>query len=181
MTYTHNGYTIVERKGRRVKLHRLVIENKLGHPIPEGYIVHHKDHDKKNFSEENLELLSIEEHASLHSAQRTGQRSNFIPSNKLSSDTIKRIISLHDQGNNYSQIGRILGISDFTARNYILHSLSGASPTDEDRQTRDRRLHGIRRSTQIRNNPGSDRGWSLRPPEITRDTEAVTLPQHSGA
>lgn len=37
-----------------------------GQRIPDGYDVHHKDHDKLNDSQENLELISHADHAKLH-------------------------------------------------------------------------------------------------------------------
>lgn len=39
-------------------------------PVPEGYLVHHKDHDKSNNSLENLELLTHKQHFREHEAER---------------------------------------------------------------------------------------------------------------
>lgn len=58
-------YYYSTRTGKTVYLHREVYEMHYG-PIPDGFIVHHKDGDKTNNSLENLELLSRAEHASLH-------------------------------------------------------------------------------------------------------------------
>lgn len=59
-------------------LHRLIMEVHLGQPIPEGMVVHHKDHDRANNAPDNLELMSLQDHAQLHgrewrkaTAQRT--------------------------------------------------------------------------------------------------------------
>lgn len=42
------------------------MEQVLGHPIPKGYIVHHKDEDITNDSPDNLELMTRAKHSSLH-------------------------------------------------------------------------------------------------------------------
>jgi hypothetical protein len=44
------------------RIHRLVAETFIGE-IPKGYQVHHKDGNKQNNNVENLEILSIKEHA----------------------------------------------------------------------------------------------------------------------
>lgn len=59
------GYYWRTKSGRCVYLHREVYEKHYG-PIPEGYIVHHKDGNKLNNSIDNLELMSRAEHASVH-------------------------------------------------------------------------------------------------------------------
>lgn len=47
--------------------HRVVAEKKLGRKLKLGEVVHHKDGNKLNYSEENLEVLSSQnEHAKLH-------------------------------------------------------------------------------------------------------------------
>lgn len=53
-----------QRKGKR--LHREVWKAHNG-DIPEGYDVHHKDHDRANNQIENLELMDGSEHNSMHS------------------------------------------------------------------------------------------------------------------
>ena len=46
-------------------LHRLIYEEHYG-PIPNGFCVHHLDHDKTNCSPDNLMLLSKSNHHKLH-------------------------------------------------------------------------------------------------------------------
>lgn len=62
-----NGYkTFVDKTtGRSHFVHRRVAEKAFG-PIPPGYHVHHKDHDKHNNRASNLEILSPSEHAKKH-------------------------------------------------------------------------------------------------------------------
>ncbi len=47
-------------------LHRVLMENKIGRLLTRREHVHHKDEDKTNDSIENLDLLSVEEHARHH-------------------------------------------------------------------------------------------------------------------
>lgn len=60
------------RVGKRkyVREHILVMEKKLGHPIPKGYHVHHINGNTKDNRPENLELYEAGEHSRLHLAQR---------------------------------------------------------------------------------------------------------------
>ena len=50
--------------------HILVVERHLGHPIPTGYEVHHKDEVRDNNILSNLEVLTPKEHRSRHILQR---------------------------------------------------------------------------------------------------------------
>ena len=49
--------------------HHLVWEQYNKSPVPDGYIVHHKDGNKFNNNIENLELMTRAEHAKLHGVQ----------------------------------------------------------------------------------------------------------------
>lgn len=50
-------------------VHRMVWENEHG-PVPEGYVIHHTDHDPTNNILANLELMSSHDHQSLHYPER---------------------------------------------------------------------------------------------------------------
>lgn len=63
------GYYVTKSLPRR-KMHRDVWEFYKG-PIPEGYVVHHKDEDKGNNEISNLQCISASLHAKLHSAFKT--------------------------------------------------------------------------------------------------------------
>ena len=66
-----NGYLRISAGPLRGQyVHILVMEGKLGGPIPEGKEVHHKDEDKLNPRHENLELIDKIPHRSLSARQR---------------------------------------------------------------------------------------------------------------
>lgn len=55
------------------RLHQEIWKDAHG-PIPDGYHVHHKDHNPLNNALDNLELLSIADHAEHHRATMTEER-----------------------------------------------------------------------------------------------------------
>lgn len=63
-----------QRRGER--LHRRVWEDQNG-PVPEGFHVHHCDHDTSHNEPSNLELLSNSSHLSYH-AKKSGHGSTTI-------------------------------------------------------------------------------------------------------
>lgn len=65
----NKGYYMITSKkegNHNKRLHRLIFERVYG-PIPEGYVIHHKDEDKLNNCIMNLQLISEFEHKSQHS------------------------------------------------------------------------------------------------------------------
>lgn len=66
-TLDNNGYYVTGKASK--KLHRVVWEEANG-PIPNGYIVHHRDGDKANNELSNLELIEWGAHTALHLNQR---------------------------------------------------------------------------------------------------------------
>lgn len=61
----HKGYALVWVDGRDRKVHVLEWERHFG-PKPEGHEIHHRDEDKGNWSIDNLELLTNQDHQRLH-------------------------------------------------------------------------------------------------------------------
>jgi len=50
--------------------HRVVAEQKVGGPIYEGRVVHHRDGNKQNNSASNLQVMSRNRHGKLHATKR---------------------------------------------------------------------------------------------------------------
>ena len=56
-------------KNHYVLMHRVVMENFLGRMLTDEEVVHHKDHNKKNNSIDNLELMTTVAHQEMHSKE----------------------------------------------------------------------------------------------------------------
>lgn len=68
--YDRNGYVRIMINGKLVGEHRMVIEKHLGRKLLRGEVVHHKNEKKDDNRLSNLEVMSQEEHASVHSNER---------------------------------------------------------------------------------------------------------------
>lgn len=83
-TYVNNnGYRVFKDSG--IPVHRWVAENKLGRPLRNGEVVHHKDRNKQNNSAQNLAVLSSQKaHFAIHKkdAKNYGWRYSFIGEKK---------------------------------------------------------------------------------------------------
>lgn len=62
---TARRYRHTKRAGRTVDVHVLVWTDANG-PVPDGYVVHHRNHDKLDNRLDNLELMTHEEHSRHH-------------------------------------------------------------------------------------------------------------------
>lgn len=56
-------------RGKYCYEHRLVWEKEHGQPVPNGFVIHHKDGNKTNNDISNLELLEAKKHAKMHSSK----------------------------------------------------------------------------------------------------------------
>jgi hypothetical protein len=63
--FDKKGYAIVWVDGKNRKVHVLEWEKHNG-PKPAGYIVHHKDHNKANWTIDNLQLVTQSDHLRIH-------------------------------------------------------------------------------------------------------------------
>lgn len=67
---------------KRTRLHVYVWEKYNG-KTPEGYHIHHKDHNKDNNEMENLELMTQAEHLRLHVMERTEEQKEKMRENLI--------------------------------------------------------------------------------------------------
>lgn len=70
------------------RIHRYVWKFYNGE-IPEGYHIHHKDHDKSNNDISNLELLPSHNHCSLHSTEKAINNKDWVIQNLRENATPK--------------------------------------------------------------------------------------------
>jgi len=62
------GYPRSKSTGKLI--HRSVAEKKIGRPLRDHEVVHHKDANKGNFSKDNLRVTSRSYHSKLHTKKK---------------------------------------------------------------------------------------------------------------
>lgn len=69
-TINDQGYIILQEVGKKIREHRLIMENIVGRPLLKIEVVHHIDRDRKNNNPENLKLMLRTEHDKFHSEEK---------------------------------------------------------------------------------------------------------------
>lgn len=131
-----HGYMVLQARPEmykvvNVRIHRVVAEVFLG-PCPDGYVVNHKDGNKKNNHVDNLEYVTPSENN--QHALDTGLRNPWNGKNArkgtdnhfatISEDVVYEILRIRDQtGYGCRRIGKMLNLS----RSVVNHILSGHS------------------------------------------------------
>jgi len=122
--YKLNG--VYKLKGAKKSVHCAVVvmERHLGHFIPKGYHVHHKDEDITNDDIENLELLLNGKHQQHHYLK--GPRRNYAhqkgedcSSAKLTNSKVRQIRKLYKLGKSQQFIANKMGVYRTTIGNVL--------------------------------------------------------------
>lgn len=74
------GYYLCTQMEKPKRLHRYIWE-KCNGEIPDGFHVHHKDHDKQNNDISNLEIMNAIDHELLHGKERTQEQREWARKN----------------------------------------------------------------------------------------------------
>jgi type IV secretory pathway VirB4 component len=122
MTRKDYKYTFDTKRGKYIPTHRKIMEDFLKRDLTSNEIVHHKDRNKFNNNLENLEVMTREQHASLHHVDTKGikRKKGYKPHNKISDEIVEKILILTEKGLNFVQIAKELKISNMTSRRYVL-------------------------------------------------------------
>ena len=114
-----NGYLTLAIRGKKVYVHRMVMEEYLGRKLNPSEHVHHINGDKTDNRIENLELISSAEHLRKHAIAR-GFRGQIgvSPVNKTSQENIDKIRDMRAKGMLLREISEEMGISYPTVLKY---------------------------------------------------------------
>lgn len=122
-----NGYARVWNGKRGVYEHRHVWESVHG-PIPNGWSVHHRNHQRADNRLENLALVEKRVHDRHHTTKRhaTGELNNRgRNSPRYHALNDQQIAGMVASGMSYREIGRQFGVSHNTAANHHRRFLAG--------------------------------------------------------
>lgn len=131
--YLYNGYPCISIAHNKIRIHQLIGECLFGEI--NGYVIHHKDKNKLNNTEGNLQLLTKKEHTQIHHKNK-----KYIPSLKAIKNarktnykkhiTKEKCLELRNKGLTIKQISkelicsintinRRLGMKDYKTKNNV--------------------------------------------------------------
>lgn len=96
------GYWISSKPRPQISLHRFVWQEAHG-PIPDGYHIHHRDHDPGNNALENLELIEGRAHISRHHKGRKALCGEQTYNHKLTDEQVLEIRASYTRQRNGGQ------------------------------------------------------------------------------
>lgn len=107
-----DGYLIYRHGGlRNKKVHRVIMEQKLGRKLKQNEVVHHIDKNTRNNDPNNLEVKINKKHASEHGKEPKPQRKVLLPIDKL--------IGLYESGYPSTELAKIYKVSYQTILNRL--------------------------------------------------------------
>ena len=122
MTYPYKRLKL--KDGSTRDEHRLFVEANLGRRLSRNEVVHHKNENKRDNRLENLEVMTLSEHAKTHrcgvalsdvTKAKISAAHKGMPKNRhLSDEQVRRVRALHGSGMGPTAISLLVGIHKCT-------------------------------------------------------------------
>jgi hypothetical protein len=103
--------------------HRVVMERILGFRLPRDLVVHHIDGNKRNNRPENLSVMRLRDHSSLHWSPESHRLTALalkgkpnLKARRLTDSQIEQVQRLIAEGNSTISIASMFGVSKYTIR-----------------------------------------------------------------
>jgi HNH endonuclease len=106
--FLNQGHLYCRKDGRKVAVHRLVVEEHIGRALTRDEIIHHRDHDPENNAIENLQIMTRAEHCRHH--LRDAPLSKWTPEEEA------EMLRLRREGNTIDVIAAALGKGYYPVR-----------------------------------------------------------------
>lgn len=98
----------MRRNGRRIALHRAIVEAHLGRPLTSNEVVHHRDHNPLNNDLSNLQVMTRAEHCIYHL--------RMMPATPWTEMEEAEMLRLRREGHTIDVIARLLGKGYYPVR-----------------------------------------------------------------
>lgn len=107
-----------ERRKTAERRYIVIMEKKLGGPIPRGFVVHHIDGDELNDHPDNLELISSADHSRKHQ-MGVKNPGKAVKKFLLNPEQIDELVKLYNSGVPQNKLAAQFKIHQTTVSNYI--------------------------------------------------------------